>query len=113
MTVSTQNEYFIRSLWGIDVTITNIEKLRYEIENRSDTSEEERKAQLILERMECVLTSAPDCYKKFDRFTSWIIPKKPPKWPLSITSPFFSKIIELIEYMIRNSIVYHSISESL
>lgn len=103
ISVNAQDDYILtRSLSEKDEIINKIRTLRYEVEKSSNNSEEKRKTQFLLQRMEYILTSTSDSGANsiFSKLKSWIMRKK---WLFTITSPFLMKIIEIIEYMMKYS----------
>jgi hypothetical protein len=104
ISVNAKDEYYIltRSLSRKDEITHKIRTLRYEVEKSSYNTEEKRKTDSLLKRMEYILTSTSDsgANSKLIKLKSWIIRNK---WLFTIKSPFIMEIIELIEYMMKYS----------
>ena len=103
ISVNAQDDYILtRDFSRKDEIINKIRTLRYEVEESSNKTEENRKTRFLLQRMEYILTSTSDSGANsiFSKLKSWIMRKK---WLFTITSPFLMKIIEVIEYMMKYS----------
>ncbi|MFL6356101.1 MAG: hypothetical protein ACJ706_07885 [Nitrososphaeraceae archaeon] len=101
ISVNAQDDYILtRSLSEKDEIINKIRTLRYEVEESSNKTEENRKTRFLLQRMEYILASDSDVNSKVSKLKSWI---RRDKWLFTMTSPFVMKIIELIQYMMKYS----------
>lgn len=101
ISVNAQDDYILtRSLSEKDEIINKIRTLRYEVEESSNKTEENRKTRFLLQRMEYILASDSDVNSKVSKLKSWI---RRDKWRFTMTSPFVMKIIELIQYMMKYS----------
>ncbi|MFL6320127.1 MAG: hypothetical protein ACJ72Q_06605 [Nitrososphaeraceae archaeon] len=101
ISVNAQDDYILtRSLSEKDEIINKIRTLRYEVEESSNKTEENRKTHFLLQRMEYILASDSDVNSKVSKLKSWI---RRDKWLFTMTSPFVMKIIELIQYMMKYS----------
>jgi hypothetical protein len=101
ISVNAQDDYILtRSLSEKDEIINKIRTLRYEVEESSHKTEENRKTRFLLQRMEYILASDSDVNSKVSKLKSWI---RRDKWLFTMTSPFVMKIIELIQYMMKYS----------
>ncbi|MFL6418931.1 MAG: hypothetical protein ACJ71P_05885 [Nitrososphaeraceae archaeon] len=101
ISVNAEDDYILtRSLSEKDEIINKIRTLRYEVEESSNKTEENRKTRFLLQRMEYILASDSDVNSKVSKLKSWI---RRDKWLFTMTSPFVMKIIELIQYMMKYS----------
>ncbi|MFL6403940.1 MAG: hypothetical protein ACJ71M_10740 [Nitrososphaeraceae archaeon] len=101
ISVNAEDDYILtRSLSEKDEIINKIRTLRYEVEESSNKTEENRKTHFLLQRMEYILASDSDVNSKVSKLKSWI---RRDKWLFTMTSPFVMKIIELIQYMMKYS----------
>lgn len=101
ISVNAQDDYILtRCLSEKDEIINKIRTLRYEVEESSNKTEENRKTRFLLQRMEYILASDSDVNSKVSKLKSWI---RRDKWLFTMTSPFVMKIIELIQYMMKYS----------